>query len=263
MGPFIMGFVIYHLTWQWIFWIMAIVCESLCFQKKSGANRNLQINFCQMIGYILFASETLYVRAQPGSENTAGGSKGDAFTPVTLRTVLSPFRMLADYRVLVATVAYAITFNFTLVLAPVEIPAIYTPLFHLNPQQIGLNFLSLLVGCTLGEIVGGPISDRWQNWRSKHAVSGRARPEERLWLSHLGAVISIVGLIVFLVTISVAKKLHYTAVPTVGIGIAGFGVQIITTVIITCESTLSDLSCVENICMLTDFLRLFGLPSGR
>lgn len=209
-----------------------------------------------MIGYILFASETLYFRAQSGSDNTAGVSEGTAFTPVTLNSILGPFRMLADYRVLIATIAYSITFNFTLVLPAVEIPAIYTPLFHLNPQQIGLNFLSLLVGCTLGEIVGGPISDRWQNWRSKRAVSGRARPEERLWLSHLGAVISIVGLVVFFVTISEAKKLHYTVVPTVGIGIAGFGVQIITTVIITCESTLRSFLCGEYYLDLLDLLDL-------
>jgi MFS family permease len=25
MGPFVMGFVIQHLSWQWMFWIMAIV----------------------------------------------------------------------------------------------------------------------------------------------------------------------------------------------------------------------------------------------
>lgn len=28
VGPFIMGFVIQHLDWRWMFWIMAIVSES-------------------------------------------------------------------------------------------------------------------------------------------------------------------------------------------------------------------------------------------
>jgi hypothetical protein len=26
MGPFAAGFVVEHLKWQWVFWIMAIVC---------------------------------------------------------------------------------------------------------------------------------------------------------------------------------------------------------------------------------------------
>lgn len=90
--------------------------------------------------------------------------------------------------------------------------------------------------CILGEIVGGPLSDQWQNWRSKRASSGCALPEDRLWLSHIGAVISIIGLTVFLVTISNATGMHFIISPTIGVGIAGFGVQIITTIVITCMS---------------------------
>ena len=60
--------------------------------------------------------------------------------------MLLPFRLLADMRILFAAIAYTVAFNFTLVLMTVEIPAFFTPLFHLNSQQIGINFLGLLVG---------------------------------------------------------------------------------------------------------------------
>lgn len=104
-----------------------------------------KMNFVQMAGYIVFGSETSYSRTDPTSADTSRQTQPVQRT-LNIQAFLEPFRMLADYRVFMATVAYSITFNFTLVLAPVEIPAIYTPLFHLNPQQIGLNFLSLLVG---------------------------------------------------------------------------------------------------------------------
>jgi hypothetical protein len=66
--------------------------------------------------------------------------------PLTLEDFILPFRLLGDYRVIVATVSYAFIFNFTLVMMTVELPAFFTPLFHHNPQQIGLNFLGLLIG---------------------------------------------------------------------------------------------------------------------
>lgn len=105
-----------------------------------------KLNFTQAILYAVLGRETLYYRREPGSENAASESEGSPFEPLSLKKILKPFYLLADYHIFMATIAYAITFNFTLVLAQVEFPAVFTPLFHLNPQQIGLNFLSLLVG---------------------------------------------------------------------------------------------------------------------
>lgn len=80
------------------------------------------------------------------------------------------------------------------------------------------------------------MSDAWQNMLANRSSTGRARPEQRLWLSHIGSVLSIVGLTIFLVTLAEATPLHWTIKPIVGVAFAGFGVQIITTICITCRS---------------------------
>jgi hypothetical protein len=67
--------------------------------------------------------------------------------PLTIHDFAKPFVLLADPRIILSVVPYAIVFNFTLVLLAVELPALFGVLFHLNPQQIGINFLGLLVGC--------------------------------------------------------------------------------------------------------------------
>ena len=66
--------------------------------------------------------------------------------PLGIRDFLLPFRLLGDPRVLLTVISYSIVFNFVLVLFTVEIPILFAVLFHLSPQQIGINFLGLLVG---------------------------------------------------------------------------------------------------------------------
>jgi uncharacterized protein YcfJ len=35
-------------------------------------------------------------------------------------------------------------------------------MFGLNTQQVGLQFLGIIIGSVVGEQIGGFISDRWQ-----------------------------------------------------------------------------------------------------
>ncbi|KAK5989552.1 MFS transporter cpaT-like protein [Cladobotryum mycophilum] len=222
MGPFAMGFVVQHLTWQWMFWIMAI------------------INFMQMISYFFFSFETLYSRniSNPSTHVQTTWQQYLNFRKISTESltwsdILLPLYLLADYRVLLTAVAYTVTFNFTLVLLTVEIPTFFIPMFHLNAQQIGINFLGLFVGCTLGELIGGRLSDYVQNRRSKSAQNSLSSPETRLLLSYPGNLLAIAGIVIFCVTLAEAKPLHWNISPVIGIGVAGFGVQILTTTVIT------------------------------
>ncbi|KIM97287.1 hypothetical protein OIDMADRAFT_130692 [Oidiodendron maius Zn] len=224
MGPFAAGFIVQHLGWRWVYWIMAI------------------LNLGQLVTYILFSPETVYNR-DTGSADII--PKGSAFRnqylrigritpePLTFSDFTLPLRLLADPRIILSVISYAIVFNFVLVLLTVEIPVLFAVLFHLSPQEIGINFLGLFVGCVLGEQVGGPLSDFWRN-RSKRRHGGRTpRPEHRLYLAYIGFPLSIAGNVIFCVTLYHAKPLHWIISPIVGIAISGFGAQIITTVVIT------------------------------
>lgn len=115
----------------------------------------------------------------------------------------------------------------------VEIPQIFLPKFEFNPQQIGLQFLGIIVGSVLGEQMAGPLSDVWMDRAARHNGSIRPPPEFRLWLSWLGFLLTIVGLIVFGVRTQQAVPMHWNVTPIVGLAIASVGNQIVTTVLVT------------------------------
>ncbi|KAI5306232.1 hypothetical protein KEM56_001744 [Ascosphaera pollenicola] len=229
-GPFIMGFVAYHTgSWQWIYWILAIT------------------NAVQFVLYILLSPETLYNRGhtQTAAEvREASGSKGSSFVkqyltfgrkgpkPLSLDDFTSFIKFFAFPNILLPAISYAVVFNFANVMGTVEIPQIFTPRFHFNPQQIGLNFLALIIGSALGEVLGGIGSDSWMRWGYRRSGNTKhPEPEFRPWLSYLGYATVICGLVVF--TVQTASIKSYNVSPIIGLFVSSFGNQIITTVCTT------------------------------
>lgn len=89
-------------------------------------------------------------------------------------------------------------FVFASVLVAVELPQLFGDKFHFNAQQLGYQFIGLIVGSVIGEQFGGSISDYWMNRRAK--IAGvRPAPEYRLWLSYVGFILTIIGMRMFLV----------------------------------------------------------------
>jgi len=117
-------------------------------------------------------------------------------------------------------------------LVVVELPELFGEKFGFNSEQLGLQFIGLIVGSILGEQIGGILSDYWMRRRSRK-LGANAAPEHRLWISYLGFILAIVGLVIFLVQVEQAPKGHWNISPVIGIAIAGAGNQIITTVLIT------------------------------
>ncbi|KAL3425912.1 major facilitator superfamily transporter [Phlyctema vagabunda] len=221
-GPFIMGFVAFHTGgFEWIYWTLAIT------------------NGVQFILYFFFSPETLYVRNRPVSATSKSAFRRQYLNfgkigpfPLTIRDFFTPIKMFAYPNILLPTVAYSIVFGFASVLITVEIPQLFVEEFGFNPQQIGLQFIGLIIGSVLGEQLGGRGSDWWMS--RKAASLGRSRhpdPEHRLWLSYFGFLTVIIGLVVFCVQLDNIRS--YNVTPIVGIAIAGFGNQVITTVLVT------------------------------
>ena len=71
------------------------------------------------------------------------------------------------------------------VIIKIPIPRLFTEYYHLNTQQIGLQYISLIIGSVIGEQMGGLSSDRWM-WYGERRSGMHRRPEFRLWLSHVG-----------------------------------------------------------------------------
>lgn len=140
---------------------------------------------------------------------------------------------MAKYpNVMIPACAYAMVFLFASVLITVEIPQLFAAKFHFNAQQLGLQFLGIIIGTVIGEQLGGFTSDWWMSRRAKK-LDARPAPEFRLWLSYIGYLVSICGLVVFLVRIQQAPEGKWNVTPVVGAAIAAAGNQIVTTVLIT------------------------------
>jgi MFS family permease len=135
--------------------------------------------------------------------------------------------------VLIPACAYAMIFLFGSVLITVEIPQLFGEKFHFNTQQLGLQFLGVIIGSVIGEQIGGAMSDRWMRRGVKKDTGVQPQSERRLWLSYPGYLLTIIGTIVFLVQTQHAPPLHWNVTPIVGSGIAAAGNQIVTTVLIT------------------------------
>ncbi|KAN0102257.1 MFS general substrate transporter [Hyaloscypha variabilis] len=203
IAPFIFGFVAYHVGYRWIYWILAM------------------INGVQFILYVFFGPETRYIRS--GVQHQESPFKQEYLTfkridprPLTLHDFIHPLSLFRKPCILIPAIAYAMTFLFGSVLI----------------TQLGLQFLGIIIGSVIGEQLGGSLSDYWMNRRAKKS-GVHTQPEYRLWLSYAGFVLTIVGVVVFLVRTQQAARGKWNITPVIGIAIAGVGNQIVTTVLIT------------------------------
>ncbi|OOF95566.1 hypothetical protein ASPCADRAFT_170308 [Aspergillus carbonarius ITEM 5010] len=218
VGPFIFGFVAQRVGYRWIYWILAIT------------------NAVEFILYIFFGPETRYIGTDihspsPLKREYLSLRRIDP-TPFRLSEFYHPLTLITNIPILIASAAYAMVFLFASVMNSVEVPQLLQTKFGLNAQQLGLQFLGLIIGSLLGEQLGGVLSDTWMNLRAQR-TGQKPEPEYRLWLSYIGYLLSIAGMVVFLVCTEHAPTGKWTVSPVIGTGIAAFGNQVVTTVMIT------------------------------
>ncbi|KAI1615380.1 major facilitator superfamily domain-containing protein [Exophiala viscosa] len=218
ISPFIFGFLAYRVDYRWIYRVLAIT------------------NAVQLIVYLFLGPETRYLRHGVRHEGSAFKQEYMQLrridpTPLRFRDFVQPLRYFARPSVVVPAVAYAMVFLFASVMLTVEVPQLFGPAFKFNTQQMGLQYISMIIGSLLGEQIGGFTSDAWMNRRTKK-IGTKPAPEWRLWLSYSGYILSIVGVIVFLVQLGEIGD-NYNVTPLVGAAIASGGNQIVTTVLIT------------------------------
>ncbi|KAJ5587992.1 uncharacterized protein N7459_003757 [Penicillium hispanicum] len=219
VAPFLFGFLALRISYRWIYWVLAIV------------------NGVQFLVYLFLGSESLYIR-QEGTPQQVTSVAQSLFkfrridsTPLRLWEFVQPLTYLTKPCVLLPTCAYAMIFLWGSIMLTIEIPQVFPEQFGFNTQQVGLQFLGLIIGSVLGEQIGGLISDRWMLLRYKS--TGRApAPEYRLWLSYIGHALTICGVAVFAVQLGKASD-KWNVTPIVGAAIAAGGNQIVTTINIT------------------------------
>lgn len=226
-GPFFCGFIQYHCGTDWIFWVFAIM------------------NFVQFLLWLPM-KETLRQR-----------------TPFTALVFWTPFRQAKNVNVVLAVILALITFAYNnvclVVLKPISMAA-----FHLNSQLLGLNYLSLIIGLVIGEILAGRISDMWMQFCIRKR-GGQKVIVDRLWQGYIGYIVCIVGLFIWGAFLDEAGS-TWNIKPLVGDGIAAAGNNIVATVLtsfaIDANPTHAlDIALFLNLVRLTwAFLAPFYLP---
>ncbi|KAJ5112915.1 hypothetical protein N7456_001449 [Penicillium angulare] len=219
VAPFLFGFLALRQSYRWIYWILAIT------------------NAVQFILYLFLGSESLYIREE-GAPKQVTSAKEGLFkfrridpTPLRLWDFIQPLSYAVKPCVMIPAAGYAMIFLWGSIMLTIEIPQIFPEQFGFNTQQVGLQFLGVILGSVIGEQIGGLISDRWMLARQK-SKGERPEHEYRLWLGYIGHALTICGVVVFAVQIGKAGD-TWNITPIVGAAIAAGGNQIVTTINIT------------------------------
>lgn len=127
------------------------------------------------------------------------------------------FRMLRYPSVLLPVWWYTCCWSFVNILPALTMSSIYTSIYHFKTGAIGLCLgVSLLIGTLLGEITAGKLSDYILYTMAKRH-DGIRKPEHRLYLTSLAALVMPVGMIVF--GVCVEQRMYYI-IPLIGLAIS-------------------------------------------
>lgn len=224
IGPLFGGIAIYHTgNWRWCFWLL-VIWSYFCFVLA-----------------IVACPETLYIRNIESPRKSSVASQYIKFGRInkakfSWMEILEPYIWIKYLPVAVAALAHGMCNTLTSPGITIVLPKIYTEVYGLNAQQVGLQYIAMTIGLIIGEQVGGPLSDFMMK---KHKFSRdkgnneRNQAEFRLWAGYLGFALVVCGVLVYGIMLSKAEKNHWTIVPDLGIAISAVGNQIVATVVIT------------------------------
>ncbi|KAI7437025.1 MFS general substrate transporter [Hortaea werneckii] len=175
LGPFMASFVVWRLTWRWVYWIYAI------------------LNYVGLLLIMLFADETFFDRRLPANQQPAWRSRPLRLVGVerhgTYKVVESccrPFVAIFKLPVLMITVFYFLNFAWT----------------------IGVN-ATLATWLAKYYYFDGKQTDLFARWYMR-CHSGTMHPEARLYIIYFAS--GIVGLFILLLGQALQHTWHYMAV---------------------------------------------------
>lgn len=128
----------------------------------------------------------------------------------------------------IAACAHAVCFCYGNIAIVVEMPTAFGQKFDFDAQQIGLQYIAIIIGCVLGEQLSGPMSDWWLKYLNRRR--GHTCPADRLWIGYIGYGTVIAGLLTWGFQLERANK-TWNVTPCVGAAIASFGNQMLTTIL--------------------------------
>ncbi|KAJ9610851.1 hypothetical protein H2200_005628 [Cladophialophora chaetospira] len=232
LAPIVGGLIGQYCGWRWIFKFVAIVdaimlvtavfCLPETFYLRKRAIKLSKTDTPELLPATSpprFTKEIYFARLRLWSSFPEHKLRPKQFDLPALKMARYP-------SVLFPALYYATMYGFASILPAVTVAAIFTEFFHWNTMQIGLAFgTSLTLGGVLGECVSGWVVDSIVK-RARKRLGRDPEPEVRLKAIWLGEIIVPIGLLMY------GFCLQYHTVwilPILGMGLACFGLQIITT----------------------------------
>lgn len=153
VAPLVFGFVALRVGYRWIYCTLVMV------------------NAVHAVVYFFLGSETRY---EPGTPRAPRfGLRRIDPRPLRWVDFVSPLALVARVCVAAAAVVYAMVLLWDSIMTTFEIPQIFPAKFGLNPQDVGLQNITMIVGTLVGEQLGGFASDKWM-WRHPSSASSSA-----------------------------------------------------------------------------------------
>lgn len=193
--------IVERLGWRWIFWILTIICT-----------------FNTVLGFLFlresYAPAILATRCKLRSrdDGTTYTFDGDDRRPISTRILTSvqrPLRILLTQPIVMTMAIYQAVIFATMYSLFTNLQEIYAePPYNLSTSQIGLLYLGPGLGFLAAVWFLVPRIDQVFNWLSKKN-NGEEKPEYRLPLANIGAVLLPVSMFWFAWTVE--YKLHWFA----------------------------------------------------
>ncbi|KAL9599551.1 MAG: hypothetical protein Q9219_003795 [cf. Caloplaca sp. 3 TL-2023] len=213
IGPLLGGLIVQHLTWRWVFWFLTIICTintvlGFLFLKETYAPS------------ILESRKQKYEETEGSGKFRIANQDDRPFGTKLVSSMQRPLRILFTQPiVLTMAVWQAILFGTTYSLYT-NFEAIYGGIYGFSTTQVGLVYLGPGLGFFLAVWFIVPKIDTVYNRLSeKHDDEDDPKPEYRLPLANIGAVLIPLSLFWFAWTVEYRVHWFVTVLSTVFFGL--------------------------------------------
>lgn len=212
IGPIAGGFLAEAQGWRWIFWVLTIASGALAVVSLAVQR--------ETYGPVLLERRTKYLRSKTGNDKLYHAHSASLNRPrkeIFRSAIARPVKMLFLSPIVFITSVYVgLVYGYTYLLFT-SFGSLFEDVYHFSPGVVGLTYLGFGVGCTLGLVVVGSLSDKMTARVSKGT---EWKPEYRLAPLLPGSLVIPIGL--FWYGWSAQAKTHWI-LPIIGTGWVGLG----------------------------------------